>query len=280
MTILITGITGFVGEVLHNHLKREYHVYGISSSLEDRTKNIYKIDLTRIDEVNHFFQSAGCSFDTIIHLASKTANENNLKNTELLNQNVIIAKNMIMAAKDHRAAHLINISSSSVYPNITGTFTENSLPDPSYNPDCIYGLSKLNAEIIINHFKTVDMQVTHLRTAMIHGENMPDSRIIPVLQREIETHNTATLYGKGERLLNLIEVNSLARIIKRFVEVPQAGIFNVCDETISLLDLAQRLIANSGRAGTKIILKEEGNRHKFKLDTRKLNSFLNQAERC
>lgn len=77
---------------------------------------------------------------------------------------MLIAKNMALAIKSINVKSLVNLSSSSVYPNVDGVFNELSIPDPSQNPDCFYGLSKFNSEVIFNFIlSNVSTSILHLR---------------------------------------------------------------------------------------------------------------------
>jgi nucleoside-diphosphate-sugar epimerase len=276
MKILITGVNGFVGKTLYKSLAREHDVVGIYNTGHASFDNCFKANLTIEEEVRHAFEKTGIeSVGTIVHLASQMAGANNVNDLSVLNINSAIAKNMAIMAKKYEIKHFINLSSSSVYPNIDGVYSEESIPNPALNPDCIYGLSKLNSEVILDYFLAKSKtKVTHLRTAIIYGEGMDNSRLIPVIEKEIAEHNSVTLFGNGERLLNLIHVEKLAEYISFFMNHPSANVVNVAEECISVLDLANRIIAEKGNSQTKIILKEEGNRCQFILDTKKLKQII------
>ncbi|WP_078129414.1 NAD-dependent epimerase/dehydratase family protein [Leptospira alexanderi] len=276
MRILITGINGFIGRALYNHLSKCHDIIGIYNSGEPLSENCYKADLTREVDTNSILKKIKKdSVDIIIHLASQMASINNLNDLSILHANSAISKNLALLAKNCKVKHLINFSSSSVYPNVDGIFDENSIPNPALNTDCIYGLSKLNGEIILNYFLSKNqISITHLRVAMVHGVGMDPHRLIPTLEREIVEHNSVTLYGKGERFLNLIRIEKLIEYIALFIELPSGGVINVSEECITVLDLAKRIIQKKGNSFTKIILKVEGNLSKFVLDVRKLEDIL------
>ena len=275
MRILITGVNGFVGKSLYKTLAEKNQVFGIYNSGIALFDNCIKIDLSNEEEASIVIEKAGIEkIDSIVHLASRTANASNLNDLSVLEANASIAKNISFVAKKLEVKHFINLSSSSVYPNIDGIYSEESIPNPSLNSDCIYGLSKLNSEVIINYFLSKsDIKITHLRTTMIHGEGMDNTRIIPIIEKEIAENNSVTLFGMGERLLNLISVEKLTEHISFFIKNPSNVVVNVGEECISLLDLAKRIIAEKGNSNTEIIFKEVGNRGKFILDIQKLNKI-------
>lgn len=276
MKIVITGVNGFVGKTLYKTLSKNHNVIGIYNSGNALFDNCYKIDLTNEEETNSVFEKIGISkIDVIVHLASQMASKKNVNDLTVLNSNSAMAKNIALVAKKYDVGQFINLSSSSIYPNIDGIYNEESVPNPALNSDCIYGLSKLNSEVILNYFLVkTNTKVIHLRAAMIYGERMDNSRLIPVIENEITENNSVTLFGNGERLLNLIHVDKLTEHITFFIKNPTNNIINVGEECISVLNLAKRIIAEKGNSKTKIILKEEGNKNQFILDLKKLNNII------
>jgi len=75
------------------------------------------------------------------------------------------------------------------------------------------------------------------------------------MRKELEETHTITVFGDGERLINQIEVNKAARVIRVFAEEDYPGIFNIGDECLSLEELAVAI--NVGGEG-RIIKKPEG----------------------
>jgi hypothetical protein len=109
---------------------------------------------------------------------------------------------------------------------------------------------------------------------MVYGEGINKSRIWPVMEAELKEKNTITVFGNGKRLINQINIHALVSIVKKFVEKDIPGIYNVNEETISLGDLAKRIIFQKGNAESKIVLVEKGNSYQFKVDSAKLQSVL------
>ena len=117
MKILIIGVSGFIGKSIYKNLNKYYDVFGISRSLLD-LKNCFKVDLSKYDDLKLFFRKN--DFDIIINLASRMANKNNLNDFSLLEDNLIISKNLIKVLQNKEDTYFINFSSSAVYPNISG----------------------------------------------------------------------------------------------------------------------------------------------------------------
>jgi nucleoside-diphosphate-sugar epimerase len=272
MNVLITGSSGFLGRKVDNLLLRSFEVQRILRR-PTGIGNELAIDLSDMEQVKQAI-SKGMFIkpDAIIHLASVTVTPETAQDINVLHTNINIAASAATICRELGCRKLINVSSMAVYPQADGDFTENALPDPSQNADCLYGLSKLNGEIIINNLlKNSQALISHLRLAIVYGEGMGESRIIPIMEKELREKNTITVFGDGERLLNLIEVNKAAEIIVRFVESDHPGIYNVGDELISTGDLAVRISENRADLVKKVA---GGNRSKFRLNISRLkNTF-------
>jgi nucleoside-diphosphate-sugar epimerase len=274
-TILITGVNGFVGSAVFRHLSAGHTVYGIYHTGETLSERCFKADLRNAEDCAAVFDTPGLKIDVLIHLASRMASAANLQDVSVLQDNALMTYNIGMAAKNKNVKQVIYFSSSSVYANESGTYKEESPITPSRNTDAIYGLSKFNGEELLNAlYQASDTVLTHLRAGMIYGPGMDATRIFGVLEAELARENTLTLYGNGERLLNLITVGQLCEVLAVVINRKAGGVFNVCEETISLRELAERIIKQKGNAASRILYKEEGNRKKFILDTTKLKQLL------
>lgn len=276
MKIFITGVNGFVGKSLYKSLAPTYEVIGFYNSGNSLFENCVKVDLKNEEAtIKAFLDAAQGDEIAVLHLASQTANANNLYDNELVNTNTQIAKNVALAIKNINVKFLVNLSSSSVYPNVDGVFNELSIPDPSKNSDCFYGLSKFNSEVILNFIlSNVSTSILHLRAGIIYGDNMDSTRLIPVLEKELMEENSITLYGNGMRLLNLIRIDNLVKYFHFFIQNPFSDTFNLADECISVLKLAERIILDKGNSKSKILLKDFGNKNQFILDTTKIKSVV------
>ncbi|MES2837168.1 MAG: NAD-dependent epimerase/dehydratase family protein [Bacteroidota bacterium] len=278
MRILITGVNGFVGNALfHFFDKKGIEVFGTYRSGKAINSNCFNVDLLNETEVNNLFNiSLKDKIDVVIHTASVMAKTDNLEDLAVINDNSKMAKNLAIAIKENNSKQFINISSSSVYPNVDSVFSETSELNPAKNADCFYGLSKLNSEIIFDYyFEKSNLKILHLRTAIVYGKGMDSTRLIPVLENELSEKNTLTLYANGERFVNQIYIDKLCSYIYLFALKQESGIFNVGDEYVTTKEIAERIIHEKGNKNSRIILLPHGNKNLFKLDLTKLKNWLN-----
>ena len=145
MKLLITGISGLLGNNLAHYFKDKYEVTGLYSSHPVLMKGIRteKCDLLDDNAIGKII----CDFNpsVIIHCASLT----NIDQCEIdknLTEKINIGstKNIIEAISD-KDIKLVYISTDSVYDGIKGDFSE----DDKINPLNYYGLSKYEGELQI-----------------------------------------------------------------------------------------------------------------------------------
>lgn len=274
MRILITGVGGFIGSNIYNVLKQNHEVYGIATNSKFSKQSVILSDLLNLEETKRELEKQKVfEVDILIHLAAILALKDNLNDIEVLNQNNRLSYNAGQLAKHLKVKKIINFSSSSVYPNIDGEFSEESQINPSKNADAFYGLSKYCSEVILDKIAGESIPVSHLRCSMVFGEGVNSNRLWPVMEKELTERNTITVYGNGERLINQIHVSTLAGIVLRFIEENLVGVYNINEETISVKELAERLIREKGNQNSKIVEVESGSRYKFRVSNKKYNQL-------
>ena len=119
----------------------------------------------------------------------------------------------------------------SVYPYKDGVFSEESICAPYENEDFLYGLSKLNSEMIFSFFlRKQNCQLINLRVAQVYGEGMRKDRIIPVMLKELADKNEIKVFGNGERTTNFIHISDLIKVINFFLQSSYRGCINIGKE--------------------------------------------------
>ena len=282
MKILMTGAGGFVGSHLYNNMKKTHDITRIFSSTQSSGKqNTFSVDLTKRIEVETLIQNlSSIKFDAVIHLASKMASTDRIEDMSIIKKNFGMIENLVFLIKKLNPKVVIHSSTMALYPNISGTFSEDSLPRPQENSDCLYGLSKFVSEVILDFLlRNEDLRIVHLRIAQVCGKGMRGDRIVPVMIKELKENNTITLFGDGKRESNFIEINKLVEVIEFFLKNEASGVYNVGDQNLSYYDLAKIVVNKYGNDKSTIIKKHHGNKEKFKLDLSKIEDFVkNQHE--
>lgn len=139
--VFITGINGFTGKHLEEHLeKRGFHVYGTTLD-ETSNENYFKCDILSEDLLFEILNEVKPNY--VIHLAAisfvATKNQQNIYNV-----NVFGTLNLLNAIEklDYNLNKILIASSATVYGNIEGELNEEMCPRPINH----YGNSKLVME--------------------------------------------------------------------------------------------------------------------------------------
>lgn len=275
---MLTGAGGFIGSHLLDRLKNDYRVFCVDAKPFRRQGcRSIKLDLRNRKLVRSYFSRFGRRnrISVVIHLASRLTSAQNALDTAVFYDNMRITEGVAEMCKILRPQKLIHFSSIAVYPNRTGRYSELSPAQPAQNSDCLYGLSKLCSENMLDFLlRGEKIRIAHLRVAQVYGEGMRSDRIMPVMLKELKENNSITVFGGGKRVISFIEARKLASVIKFFILHDVAGVINVGDEQLSLLELARRLIKGYGNRQSRIIKKPQGSRERFYLVTDKLKGLL------
>lgn len=274
MNVIITGANGFVGRHLSKSLISNYNLF-LTSRCKGSNEFDY-LDLNDFSSVKSYINKMRAEkVDVLIHTASKLVSSKMSfdEQMDVFNENIAITRNIVKIVKELKIKRLVNFSSMSVYPNKSGIYNEESEVCMSCNSDCMYGASKFCAENIFDYALKPECQIIHLRLAQIYGKGMRTDRIMPVMVRSIADNNNIDVYGDGERTSNFIHIDKVCEVINKIIHTTDInGIFNIGDENLSYLQLAERLKNIFGNESTKIIKHEQGSKEQFILDTRKADS--------
>ena len=185
--ILITGITGLIGGIVFNDLKKDYQITGLSLRKMDAVKH-FQANVDNLEEIMPAFQGQ----DAVIHLSADASVTASWEST--LPNNIIGTYNVYEAARQNNVKRIIFASSN----HTTGMF-ENDHPyhhivKGEYNqvarpiqqishtsevrPDGYYGISKAYGENMGRYYsEQYGMSVIALRIGTVNAWNNPTKNI-------------------------------------------------------------------------------------------------------
>jgi nucleoside-diphosphate-sugar epimerase len=228
-TLLVTGLSGFVGTNLSRYLKEEFDITGIS-----RTPTPQSIGY------DDFFAMEN-NTASIVHLAGKA---HDLKKTAgsaaYFEANYDLTKKLYDAFLRSGAKKFIYVSSvKAVKDTVEGELTEDVVADPV----TAYGKSKHEAENYILANLRADKNVYILRPCMIHG---PGNKGNLNLLYGVVSKGIPYPLAAFENQRSFLSVDNLCFVIEQLLlKDITSGVFNVADDTTLSTNEVIALIAKS-----------------------------------
>lgn len=221
-SVLITGITGFIGQGLRQYLiNHGYEVWGISSRNSNEARIIQGDLLSMQETIDALSKIPLCP--TVVHAAALTNSGGESLKSDYLFTNMKMTENLIKALEGKKLS-VIFLSSVAVYgqDGREKSVTVSEELKPSNN----YGLSKLKCEELIQNSQISDYYI--LRLGPVFNEsNLEDikKRVYFPGQNKIKIYikpspsyslcHTDTLFSK---ILGIIEGNANAPKIMNLVD--------------------------------------------------------------
>jgi len=241
MKIVVTGVTGFIGNAVVERLLKENHeVYVIVRSNTD-TSSISEHVYTFIDEgstqkMQSFFQDI--KPDGVLHLASLVLVNHTPDDIEtLINSNILFSTRLLEASVNSNVKWFIN----------TGTFWQN-YNDEDYNPVNLYAATKQAFEDIAKYYyETQKINFVTIKLNDTFGSNDTRSKIFNLWGRAVKNAENLGM-SPGEQV---IDISYIENIVDAYIQLltqlqldnnyTYAGeVFAVnSEERMSLKDLAK-----------------------------------------
>lgn len=245
-SILITGLSGFVGSNLYKYLLKGSVNYTITGATRRKhTLSARMRNLTESIHTEELFSNTKKGYEIYIHLAGKA---HDLKNTsddaEYFKVNYELTKKLFdRFLADEKSRTFIFISSvKAVADEVDGELTEDHHPKPV----TAYGQSKLKAEQYILENTPADKKVVILRPCMIHG---PGNKGNLNLLYQLVSRGIPYPLGAFENRRSFLSVENLCFVIHEILSGQlQSGVYNVADdESLSTVELVEILAETVGR---------------------------------
>ena len=197
MTILITGSSGFVGEVLIQNLKNlGIDTIGLDWKPGKYTDIVHDISKSfKIDK----------NVDTIIHLAARLEHDRCTKK-EYYSANVQGTENVLKVAKKFNS-YFIYISATAIYGDPNSPIKEETKISPNGN----YALTKWSGEKICNKCQEQGLKTAIIRPTVILGRKRLG--IYKIIFKNLINNKTIPILGKGDNKISFINVDDLVDFI-------------------------------------------------------------------
>ena len=234
MKVLITGIDGLVGRAIANKLLDGYQIIGLSRSKNidfDKIEYLF-CDLSDKDCIDNFKDK---KIDVIVHTAASTSKTP--LDIDLVRSNCLGVHTISEIANIVGCKKFIFISGVTVIgkPEIIPV-TE----DHPIKPISTYLLTKYFGEEYLSLTLKSTCKLIVLRLTSPLGDGLAKEKIIPTFIKNTIAGKEITLFGKGKRVQNYVDVRDVANAVKLSIANDTSGVYNIAGEkSYSNFELAE-----------------------------------------
>lgn len=223
---VVIGAGGFVGGAIARQLaKEQVPVLAITRK---------EIDLLQ-PEAGKALAAVVRGDDAVIFVSALAP----ARNSVALMQNLTMAQEVIAALAERPVAHLVYISSDSVYADDANPVTEKSCCQPS----TMHGMMHAARELMLK--SEVKAPLAILRPSLLYGANDPHNGYGPNRFRRLAAKDEPiTLFGEGEESRDHVYIEDVARLAALTVMRRSRGVLNVATGvSTSFRDVAEMVVA-------------------------------------
>lgn len=235
MTVLITGVAGFIGF----HMARKLCSQGVQVVGVDNLNDYYSVDLkrARLAQLEHFpsfqfqpidiveprallglFNASG--FSEVIHLAAQAGVRYSIDNPRVYaDANLVGFLNVLEACRAHPVKHLVYASSSSVYG--ANTKMPFAVEDAVEQPVSLYAATKRANELMAYSYSHLyRIPATGLRFFTVYGPwGRPDMALFKFTQAILKGE-PIDIYNDGEMARDFTYVDDIIESMTRLLPKP------------------------------------------------------------
>ncbi|WP_186037374.1 NAD-dependent epimerase/dehydratase family protein [Burkholderia gladioli] len=240
-SILITGISGFIGRYLASHLRAQGHEV-LGTTMRGMDAQLV-CDLRERDQIDTVLRDTDP--DVVIHLAALSSVTEG-RTLQYYETNLIGTENLLLGLDAiGRRRRVIFVSTAGVYGNQpTNVLSEGLAPLPVSH----YGISKYAAErLVLNFGERHDITITRPFNVIGVGQN--GNFVVPKLVRHFAERAASIRLGRLDPVRDYIDVQSTCDIFARLIDEPKSfgEIVNICSgRGTSVRELLDILIRVSG----------------------------------
>jgi GDP-4-dehydro-6-deoxy-D-mannose reductase len=255
LRVLITGITGFAGSHLAEHLlSRGDEVHGFAherppfrnlAAVADRVR-IHEGDVTRLDDIQGAL--AGSRADALIHLAGMAVPTlASADPVEAVRINVLGTAAVLTALEEHPKTRLVLASSADVYG------APDRIPvneDAPVRPGNVYAATKVAAEALTRELAgrhgapIVILRPANQNGARQHPGLAASAFAKQIAEAEAGLAEPVVRHGRLDAERDFLDVRDMARAYAAALDLSESGTFNVgTGRAVAIAEILDTLIA-------------------------------------
>src|SRR5205823_1860198 len=255
LRVLITGVTGFAGSHLAEHLvSRGDEVHGLAherppfrnlEAIKDRVR-IHEGDITRLDDVQGAL--AGSRADAIVHLAGMAVpTQASADPVAAVRINVLGTATVLSAVEQHPKTRLVLASSADVYGAPERVPVDEDAP---VRPGNVYAATKVAAEALTRELAARHgAPVVILRPANQNGPRQHPGLAASAFAKQIAEAEAGIAgavvrHGRLDAQRDFLDVRDMARAYAAALDLGESGTFNVgTGRAVAIGEILETLIA-------------------------------------
>ena len=247
MTILVTGVAGFIGSNFVYYYLRKYkdrkiigidkltyagNLDNLSKLSEEEKKRFVFIkgdinDLELLEEIYSKYE-----IDGIINFAAESHVDRSIHDPSIfLKTNILGTQTLLHVFKEHyderKKQKFLHISTDEVYGALgpTGYFTEETPLDP-HSP---YSASKASSDLIVKAYHdTYGLNTNITRCSNNYGPYQFPEKLIPLMIHNALNHKELPVYGDGKQIRDWLYVEDHCKAIDLVFEKGKSGeVYNI-----------------------------------------------------
>lgn len=224
--MLITGSNGHISRYVKEEFFRDYSLYGLTKKDTDIENTIMSV---KPDVIVHL---AGISsLDDCLEDPVKTLEVNGIMTAKICD--VLYRNNM-------KHTRLFNASSAEIFKGHVDYYVKDD-DDSNMRSEHPYGIAKIMGQTIVNFYR--DTYGLHFSNGILFTVESPHKSEKFLLKKVIKHDKKTPLkLGNLDSVRNIIHASDVAKAIRKIIEQPNGGNYNVCNtESITVREIVRKI---------------------------------------
>ncbi len=286
--IVVTGGAGFIGSNFVHHIHAKYPDYQITVldklTYAGNLRNLEsvlgssRVNFVRQDICDPSVNETLAGADMVVHFAAESHVDRSIEDASaFVRTNVDGTWNMVEAARKHKVARFLHVSTDEVYGSLgrDGRFTEN-MPLMPTSP---YAATKAASDLLVQAaIRTHNFPAVITRCSNNYGPYQFPEKLIPLMIAQAMSGKALPVYGDGQQVRDWIHVSDHCRALDVVLHHGEIGeVYNIGgDAERANLDVVRTILRTLGRAESLIeyVTDRKAHDRRYAMDSSKLQAAL------
>lgn len=269
MTILVTGVCGFIGSNFINYMVNKYKNYNfigidaltyagdlnyITDILNNDNFAFYKMNICNLEDLDKLFKDN--HIDYCVNIAAETHVDRSIVDPSIfIKTNVLGVSNLLDLCLKYNVTRFHQVSTDEVYGYLEFDSKDLFREDSTLNPSSPYSASKASADLLVNAYhRTYKLDTTISRCSNNYGPNQYPEKLIPLVIKNSLNDIEIPIYGNGMNVREWLHVKDHVLGIEKILFNGRSGqVYNIGSNTeISNLELVKKILNMLGKSESLI----------------------------